>query len=508
MIILDGSSLTIKEVYKVAYQNEKVDISEEAKLKIQESHKWILDIVKNEKPVYGVNTGFGIFSNKSISPKDINKLNRNLILSHAVGTGPAFPTHVTRAAMLIRANTLCIGLSGVQLILVETLVDMLNKGVTPIVPSQGSMGSSGDLAPLSHLALVYTTDENDDEAQSNFAEFNGETYSGKEAMNKAEIERVILGPKESLAVTNGATFSTALAALSIMKAESLLNTANLSLSMSLEALQGTSSAFNHQIHKNRNHHGQIKVAKAVRELTKGSSLIDQAGRVQDSYSLRCAPQVQGPAWDILKFVEHTITHELNAVIDNPIILGAGNAVSGGNFHGEPIGLAMDYLKIAMAEIGSISERRTYHLTDGNSSGLPSMLVNDLDSAGLNSGMMMPQYTAASLVLENQHLAAPSSIHSLPSSGGKEDHNANSMTAARNTYKVLKNLAHILAVEIFSAAQAIDIRKNSNPDVVLGLGVNLGYIKVRKLVPYHSKDIWWGPEIDKVKYEIWKNGFID
>jgi histidine ammonia-lyase len=507
MVILDGKSLNIQDVYEVAFKNKPVQISEGAKERIKESHQWILDIVRENKPVYGVNTGFGIFSNKSISPEDIHKLNRNLILSHAVGTGEAFPAHITRAAMLIRANTLCIGLSGVQLKLVETLVEMLNKGVTPVVPSQGSMGSSGDLAPLSHLALVFTTDANDRESESNFAEYQGKVLSGKQAMQEAGIPRIELGPKESLAITNGATFSTAIAALSITKAQSLLKTANLSLSMSLEALQGTSSAFNHLIHKNRNHHGQIKVAEAVRKLTEGSSLLDEAGRVQDSYSLRCAPQVQGPAWDLLEFVTHTVEHELNAVIDNPIILGPGNAVSGGNFHGEPIGLAMDYLKIAMAEVGAISERRTYHMTDGNASGLPSMLVNDQDSAGLNSGMMMPQYTAASLALENQHLAGPDSVLSLPSSGGKEDHNANSLTAAHHTYKLLKNLSHILAVELFSAAQAIDIRKISNPDLVLGKGVQKGYSKIREIVPYHPQDIWWGPEINKIKFEIWENGFF-
>ena len=507
MIKLDGNSLNIQDVYNVAFKNESVQISDDAKQRIKESHQWILDIVRDGKPVYGVNTGFGIFSDKSISSEDINKLNRNLILSHAVGTGEPFSTQITRAAMLIRANTLCIGLSGVQLELVAVLVDMLNKGVTPVVPSQGSMGSSGDLAPLSHLGLVFTTDPNDKDAESGFAEFQGNVFSGKQAMQKAGIQRIELGPKESLAITNGATFSTAVAALSLIKAESLLNTANLSLSLSLEALQGTSSAFNHKLHKSRNHHGQIKVAAAVRELTEGSSLLNKSGRVQDSYSLRCAPQVQGPAWDLLEFAKHTVEHELNAVIDNPIILGPGNAVSGGNFHGEPIGLVMDYLKIAMAEVGAISERRTYHLTDGHASGLPSMLVDDHNSAGLNSGMMMPQYTAASLVLENQHLAGSDSVHSLPSSGGKEDHNANSMTAARHAYDLLKNLSHILAVELFSAAQAIDIRKNSDPDLVLGKGIQKVYSKIRKIVPYHPHDIWWGPEINKIKNMIWENGFL-
>ena len=504
MIKIDGASLSIEQVVAVASRNEAVELDPAAEKRIQESHGWVEEIVGGDKAVYGINTGFGIFADRQISPQDTAALGRNLILSHAVGTGADLPEEIVRGAMLIRANTLASGYSGARPIVVHTLLEMLNKGVTPVIPSQGSLGSSGDLAPLAHLCLVMTTDQDDREEDSGWAFYEGKKLSGQAAMQAAGIERLELGPKEGLALTNGATFSAAIAALNLHSAAILIDTVEVSLSMSLEALLGASAAFDERIHKVRHHPGQIKVAERVRQLTNGSTLLDAAGRVQDAYSLRCAPQVQGPARETLEYVWQIIEREINAVTDNPLLFGSGDSLSGGNFHGEPVGIAMDMLKVPMAEIGAIAERRIFHLTDGKmNSGLPPMLVDSPEAAGLHSGMMMPQYTAASLVLENQSLAVPDSIYSLPTSGGKEDHNANAMTATRRTRKLLKNLAHIIAIEAYTAARAIDLRLREKSEAILGTGVAKAHTKVREAVPYQGADAWWAPEIELVRKLVTK-----
>lgn len=499
MIEIDGNNLTIDQVVQVAKLGTRVKLSENAKTNILQSQEWVKLISQSDRPVYGINTGFGIFADKHITPQDIAQLNRNLILSHAVGTGPAFPNEIVRAAMLIRSNTLASGNSGIRLQIIQNILEMLNQGVTPRIPSQGSMGSSGDLAPLSHLALVLTADHHNRPEESGVADFDGMTVTGAEAMSAAGIPREILGPKEGLAITNGATFSAAVAALTCHLADILFSTAEVSLAMSLEALLGASAAFDERVHSIRKQSGQIKVAERVRTLTKGSTFLDSAGRVQDAYSLRCAPQVQGPALDTLTFVSEIITNEINAVTDNPLIFGPTVAISGGNFHGEIIAMAMDYLKIALSEVGAISERRTFHLTDGKmNADLPPMLVDNHAAAGLNSGMMMPQYTAASLVLENQHLSNPDSTHSLPTSGGKEDHNANSLTAARNAYQIAHNLSHIIAIELYCSARALDLRLKNEPKQKMGAGVENAYNIIREKVPYQPGDAWWAPEIETVK----------
>jgi histidine ammonia-lyase len=317
-------------------------------------------------------------------------------------------------------------------------------------------------------------------------------------MARAKIPRIILEAKEGLALNNGATFSAAIAALTIYDAETLLNTANVSLAMTLEAVMGCSAAFDERLHLARGHKGQIKVAEAVRELTKYSGLIDCRSRVQDAYSLRCAPQVQGIAWDTMEFARDIVEEEINAATDNPLIFESGKALSGGNFHGEPVGLVMDFLGVALAEIGSISERRTFRLLDGHlNADLPQMLVDNPEAAGLNSGLMMPQYTAASLVLENQGLAAPDSVHSLPTSAEQEDHNANSMTAARHTREIIYNTAYILAIEVYTATRALYFRQRDDPRLNFGAGTAQAYEKVREKLPYRAGDAWWGPEIDVV-----------
>jgi histidine ammonia-lyase len=511
MLFIDGKDLTIAEVAAVARRGLEVDLAPEARERMVQSQNWVQEIVNADYPVYGINTGFGVFADRRISPRDSASLSRNLILSHAIGTGPALPAEVVRAAILIRANTLASGYSGVRPVVVETLLAMLNRGVTPVVPSQGSLGSSGDLTPLAHLALVFTTDAADQESDSGWAEFGlGEPLrmSGKAAMVQAGIPRLVLGPKEGLALNNGATFTAAIAALAVADAGLLCELAEISLSMSLEALEGVSAAFDERLHAARRHPGQMAVAKRVRRLTEGSTLLDSPGRVQDAYSLRCAPQVQGAARDTLAYVQEVVSREINAATDNPLLFGPGIALSGGNFHGEPVGMAMDFLGIALAEIAAVSERRIFRLTDGRlNGGLPPMLVDSYEAAGLNSGLMMAQYVAASLVLENQTLAGPDSVRSLPASAEQEDHNANSMTAARHARQIVANTAHVLAIEVYCAARALDLRLRLRPEARMGTGVAAAHARVREFLPYRAGDAWWGPEIEAVRELVTKGQFV-
>ena len=318
-------------------------------------------------------------------------------------------------------------------------------------------------------------------------------------MEAAGIPRVILQAKEGLAINNGATFSAAIAALTIHDAENLLNVSEISLAMSLEALLGVSDAFDPRIHAARHHPGQIAVAESIRRLTKGSALLDATDRVQDAYSLRCGPQIHGPARETLDFVKKITEREINAATDNPLLFGPKTALSGGNFHGEAIGMSMDFLSIALSEIGGVSERRVFRMTDANLNlGLPPMLVDTPQAAGLNSGMMMPQYTAASLVLENKALASPDSIHSLPTSAEQEDHNANAMTAARHARQIIQNTTHILAIELYTAARALDLRLRDHPQAQMGAGTGAAHARIRAEVPYQAGDALWGPEIERVR----------
>lgn len=498
MLEIDGSRLTLADVVNVARYGEKVRLSQSGIQAIEQSRENLNAIIATGDPVYGINTGFGIFADRRIPGEDSATLSRNLILSHAVGTGPALDDEIVRAAMLVRANTLSKGYSGVRVEIVQTLLDMLNAGVTPVIPSQGSLGSSGDLCPLSHMALVFTTDDADRVEDSGLAVYQGKILDGKTAMQQAGLPRIRLGPKEGLALNNGATFSAAIAALVVSDAEYLLDVADYALSMTLEAVQGCTAAFDLRLHAARAHPGQIRVAEHVQAITSGSTLLDSAGRIQDAYSLRCAPQVMGPVRDTLAFVTGVIERELNAATDNPLIFSPAEVLSGGNFHGEPVGFVMDFLGIAMCEVAAISERRIFRLTDAKlNSGLPAMLVDHPEAAGLNSGLMMPQYTAASLVLENQTLAGPDSVRSLPTSAEQEDHNANSMTAARHARQILENATHVLAIELYSAARAIDLRLRDFPDARLGAGTEIIYRRLRQSVPYQPGDAWWGPEIERV-----------
>lgn len=514
MVKLDGHSLQIQDVVDIARNGIKVELAPEGVEAIDRSHKALLAILNGDKAVYGINTGFGIFADRRIDNSETKLLSRNLILSHAVGTGAALQEEIVKAAVVVRANTLAKGFSGARKEVVDTLLAMVNKDVTPVIPSQGSLGSSGDLCLLSHLALVFSRGD-EEAADSGLAVYQGKAMTGAAAMQAAGIPRIMLEAKEGLAVNNGATFSAALAALTIFDAKQLADLADMTLSLSLETLCGCRDAFDPRLHAARNFKGQQTVAAHVLTVTMGSDFLDSMGRVQDAYSLRCAPQVHGAARDALDFAQAQIEYELNAATDNPLIFDGGGAISGGNFHGEPVGMAMDFLGIAVHKLAAISERRIFRLTDGKlNNGLPAMLVDSTEAAGLNSGLMMPQYTAASLVLENETLATPDSAHSLPTSGEQEDLNANAWTAARHASQIVENAYKVIGIELYTACRAMDLRKRQMPDRKMGKGTSALFKTIRDHIPYQAGDAQWGIELEKIYtlikeptfLEKWKNEF--
>jgi len=508
MVKITGNDLAIEQIIHVAFGNEQVELEEKTKNVIQYSNHLLNENLKKDFPYYGINTGYGIFHTQKISNEHLAELNRNLILSHAVGTGDDFDAATVRAAMLIRANSLAKGFSGVRLVLIQTLIDMLNCGVTPQVRSQGSMGSSGDLCQLAQMALVVTRDEKDLDEESGHAWVQKQLFSGKEAMHRAGIQRVRLEPKEGLALINGATFSAALAAINCWFGQELCEIADQCLALSMETLLARKEAFDARLQVARGMIGQMDSAKNVWDAIQGSTFINSSNHVQDGYAIRCAPQVHGAIRDSLAHAWNITTREINAATDNPLLFPNGDVISGGNFHGEPTALVMDFLGIALAELGAISERRTFRLLDSHlNNGLPTMLIADAEKAGLESGLMIPQYSAASLVMENQHLANSDAVHSLPTSANQEDHNSNSLTAARHTYLIAKNVLRILSIELYTAAHGMEIRKTQYPERKLGAGTEKILADVRKVVTFHAHDTLWGNEIDQLLNSLEKDIFF-
>ncbi|MFW6040889.1 MAG: histidine ammonia-lyase [Thermoplasmatota archaeon] len=473
-VIIDGESLTIDEVHKVARVHEEVAIGEECLQKIESSRKVVEKKLEEDEEVYGINTGFGELANVKIEREKTEKLQRNLVLSHASGVGAPLDIDVVRGMMLLRANTLVKGFSGVRLKVVDTLVDMLNKGVHPVVPSQGSVGASGDLAPLAHMSLVLLGEGE--------ALYEGKKMSGKEALKRSDIEPISLEAKEGLALLNGTQMMSAIGALAVRDAELLLKAAQIASAMSLEALMGTSTAFDKRIHDVRPHPGQVACASNLRRLTKHSKIIEshsQCDRVQDPYTLRCMPQVYGAAKDAIEYVKKVLDIEINSANDNPLVFPEGDVISGGNFHGQPISLAMDFFGAAIAEIGDISERTTDKLMYHEESGLPPFLAKE---SGLNSGFMIAQYTAASLVSENKVLAHPASVDSIPTSAGQEDHVSMGSIAAHHARDILTNVERIVAIELIAAAQALEYH-----DREPGKGVKEAYQVVREHIKPLKED---------------------
>ena len=461
-LMIDGESLTVADVVAVAREGRPVDLLPHDSLeRMTRSASWVQQVVREDRMrVYGVNTGFGHLVRQRIGFEDTRTLSYNVVVSSAAGVDKPFPEDVVRAAMLIRANSLAKGLSGIRPVVVNTLIQMLNAGVTPVVPSKGSVGASGDLAPLAHISMVLCEPPPGKPEDGGMACYRGEILSGREAMARAGIPRIVLEAKEGLALTNGATMTAGIASLAVHDAWNLVRSAEVALAMTLEALCGFTDAFDARPHRARGYPGQQETAANVRKLIEGSGLVNALpDRIQDAYSVRCAPQVLGAVRDALRFITSTVSTEINAAADNPLIFmdlpRENKAISAGNFHGEPLAFAMDLLGIVTAEVASISERRVFRLTNpALSDGLPCMLVT---TPGLNSGYMVPHCTAAALVSDNKTLAHPDSVDSIPTSADQEDHVSMCTNAARHATEIVRNSERVVAIEILSATQALDLR---------------------------------------------------
>lgn len=479
VIEIDGHSLDLETLSRVSYdfdQSIKVILSAKAKKKIQIARAFILGKLKSKEAIYGVNTGFGLLSKVRVDSSKLDRLQVNLIRSHCVGVGKPLSESEVRAAMLLRANTLATGHSGVSVEVIEALLAMLNSGVHPWIPEQGSVGASGDLAPLAHLALVLIGEGK--------AYFDGRLTCGGEALKAAGLKAYRLQPKEGLSLINGTQIMTAVGALAYMKAQALAEMADIAGAMSVEALMGSRTPFDADISRIRPHQGQIEVAEHMRTLLKNSEIIDShkdCDKVQDPYSLRCIPQVHGVARDVLKQVRRVLETEMNSVTDNPLVFPETKRIlNGGNFHGEYVGMAMDQLAIATHELANISEQRIEKLINPAMSGLPAFLARE---GGLNSGFMIVQVAAASLVSENKILCHPATVDSIPTSADKEDHVSMGTIAARKCRSVIENSWNVIAMEFLAASQGLDFHKPLKPSQ----SVRKVYQAIRKEVPEIEED---------------------
>jgi histidine ammonia-lyase len=449
---IDGHNLALEEIEAVARRQKRVVISDSAERQIADSRAVVEKILAEHRVVYGITTGFGKFKDVFIPPKDSVRLQQNFLVSHAVGVGPNFDDETVRAIMLLRANALAKGFSGIRQIVVQQLLDLLNKDIHPLVPEQGSVGASGDLAPLAHLSLVLVG-----KGQARVA---SEILPGEKALQIAGLEPLVLEAKEGLALTNGTQVMAAIGALVVLEAEKLAKIADIIGAMSLEAMLGSNRAFSPLIQNIRPHPGQIKSASNLRRLLADSAVMEShanCNQVQDAYSLRCMPQVHGASRQAFAHAREVLTIEINSATDNPLVFPE-DVISGGNFHGQPLALVMDYVATALCELGNISERRTERLVNpALSNGLPAFLTTN---GGLNSGYMMVQYTAAALVSENKSLAHPASVDSIPTSANQEDHVSMGTIACRKARDILANLRKVLAIELICAAQGLDLRTNA------------------------------------------------
>jgi histidine ammonia-lyase len=528
--VLTGADLTVDDVEAVARRGAIVRLDDTARGRMQEARQVIEDLVAEGAVVYGVTTGFGDLASVSIPPADAARLQENLLMSHAAGVGPAFPREIVRAMLLLRANTLALGHSGCRPLLVDRLLDFLRLGIHPVVPEQGSLGASGDLAPLAHLALPLIG--------RGQAEYNGAVVPGLIALREAGLEPLELGPKEGLALLNGTQMMSAIGALLLADADRLVRTASVAAAMSVEALLGTDVAFAAAYQLARPHPGQIAVAAELRHLLRNSGLQrghhGHAHKVQDPYSLRCVPQVHGAVRDALDHLRRVLDIELNSATDNPLVFvgggvadpdtvatGGGRVISGGNFHGEPVALALDFAKLAVSELGSISERRTALLVDARlNGGLPAFLAA---MSGVDSGMMIYQYTAAALASENKVLAHPASVDSIPTSANQEDHVSMGSVAARHARTVLEHVERIVAIELLVAAQALELRLAMGSDepglagseyaldasgAVPGAGVAEALVRIRARVRHLGADREPGPDIAEAVALVHDGDLVD
>jgi histidine ammonia-lyase len=460
----------------VARRNVAIALERKAEQRVQAAARLVEEIVKRDEPVYGINTGFGDLATERIPAADLKALQRNLVRSHAVGVGDPLPADVVRAAMLLRANTLAAGRSGVRPETLRLLIDMLDRGVHPVMPMHGSVGASGDLAPLAHMALVLIGEGE--------AFHDGKRKSAADALKHADLKAIELGPKEGLSLINGTQVMTAIGCLALHDAEVLATSADVISAMSAEALRATDQAWDEAIHAARPHPGQRVVAANLRGLVTGSPIRESHRqgdpRVQDPYSVRCIPQVHGAARDALGYVRHVLETEINAVTDNPLVFPEdGRVLSGGNFHGQPVAIALDLAAIAVTQLGDISEARVDRLTNGHTSGLPPFLTL---RPGSNSGFMVAQYTAAALVAEDRLRALPASVQSIPTSAGMEDHVSMGVHAALKLAAIVRNVRDILAIEALCAAQGLDLlRMRSSERLEAARAI------VRELSPFVDDD---------------------
>jgi histidine ammonia-lyase len=491
-VALTGDDLTVADVWAVAVERRPTALADSAREKMRAAREVVERAAHGAREhTYGVNTGFGRFVSRSIPEELTEELQLRLLRSHACGVGEPYPDEIVRAAMLLRANTLAKGNSGARIETVELVLACLDRGIVPVVPARGSVGASGDLAPLAHLALPLVGEGE--------ALIEGERVPGLEALTRAGLEPVQLAAKEGLSLINGTQFMAAFAALGLVRARRLAHAADLACAMSLEALQGSRTSFLPEIHELRPLRGQRESAAHILRQLEGSAIIEAhrwCDKVQDAYSLRCAAQVHGASRDLLDYVDYTVSVEVNAATDNPLVLVDDDAlVSNGNFHGQPLAFALDVTAMAAAELASISERRVERLVNPNlSDGLPAFLTSD---GGLNSGFMIPQYVAASLVSENKVLAHPASVDSIPTSAGQEDHVSMGNAAGLKAWQVLANCERALAIELLAGAQAVEFLAPLEP----GAGVRATRAFVRELSPRLRDDRSLAPDIETVASAI-------
>ncbi len=500
---LTGNDLTLKDLQQVVCHRQPVLLAPDARVAVERTRAVVEDLVAHDRVAYAITTGVGKLSDVRITGDDIRHLQVNLVRSHAVGVGEPLSEFESRAMMLLRANSLSKGFSGVRPLIIDTLCEMLNRGVHPVIPSQGSVGASGDLAPLAHLAQVLIGEGE--------AIFEGQRLPGAEALKRAQIKPVQLQAKEAISLINGTQCMLAVGTLALLQAEVLTDTADVLGSMSLDALRGTDVAFDERIHKVRPHPGQLKTAANLRKLLEGSQIRDshrgpECKKVQDAYSMRCIPQVHGAVRDTLAHAREVFEIEMNSAVDNPLVfpeakqvgerksvaeIAGGDVISGGNFHGEPVAFALDFLGIALSALAGISERRIERLVNPSlNEELPPFLAS---GAGLNSGFMMPQVTAAALVSENKVLAHPASVDSITTSGNKEDYVSMGMAAALKLQRIVRNTRNVLAIEALAAAQALDFLIPLKPSKRAQQAV----AAIRKVSKPMEQDRSLAPDFEKV-----------
>jgi len=478
--------LNFEDIFEAVDRKINFEIDLQALKNLKKKRNKIEKLIEEGKIMYGINTGFGALRTKSIARSDLSKLQKNLILSHSVGIGKPIPQEIVKIIMILMINSLAKGFSGISPFTLNILLEMLNKDVIPVVPEKGSVGSSGDLAPSAHIVLVMLG--------KGEAYYKGTVINGKKALDKAGIKPVKLKAKEGLALINNTHTMTAYSIYVLNLSQKIKEAADIAAALSAQALRATDKAFDKRIHDIKQHKGQIYVAKNMRALLEGSTMLDK-NRVQDQYSIRCVPQVHGAIRDAIEYVSDKVNIEINSVTDNPLIFDSEKTteiISGGNFHGEPIAIAMDILKIALSEYANISDRRIFSLLDeSHNFGLPAFLVKE---PGLNSGMMILQYTTAALVSENKILTHPASVDSIPTSANIEDHVSMGTIASRKAFEVAENVLSVLAIEIFIACQAIDFRIE---DFHLGERTEKTYKKIRKEIPFFESDAEYMPYVDKI-----------